>query len=50
MREPINEAIQACLANGRRILNDDASFSEFNDPPATAYFLRAPCVQKISRT
>lgn len=39
MSDRINEAIKACLANGRRILNDDVSFSEFNDPPATAYFL-----------
>jgi hypothetical protein len=35
----LREAIEACLANGRRILDDDVSFCEFNKPPATAYFL-----------
>jgi AbiV family abortive infection protein len=39
MSDRINEAIQACLTNGRRILDDDVSFLEFNDEPATAYFL-----------
>jgi len=39
MTSRIEDTIRACLANGRRILDEDVSFCEFNDPPATAYFL-----------
>jgi len=39
MSDRVQAAIQACLKNGRRILRDDVSFADFNDPPATAYFL-----------
>ncbi len=38
MNRRIEKSIRATLQNGRRLL-DDSEFLEFNDPPATAYFL-----------
>lgn len=38
MTDRIAHAVRACLANGRRLL-EDVEFLELNEPPSTAYFL-----------
>jgi AbiV family abortive infection protein len=38
MTDRIAEAVRACLANGRRLL-EDVEFLELNEPPSTGYFL-----------
>jgi hypothetical protein len=48
LNDRLSASIRACLANGRRLL-DDVEFLELNEPPNTGYFLTAIAQEEFAK-